>query len=189
MIKKYSLIFSFVLVIVILNILFTVKAKDYNCDMMQCFAPHSNDAGFFGVVYRAKLDVKHLQGVKYITVKNASFFRVFYSGDEVSRWYYGPSYASLHSTKLHKIFYLRDKHELRKTSFVEPIEIEINVVTNYRGCNEILLIRDESAVDRQCVQPPHKLGSYMFVAVYLLLPTFFILVLLGLRNKRHGFEK
>ena len=83
----------------------TRSSENRTCQPGDCISPPSKDAGRFGVVNRVKITPEELVNVISITVENTSFFRVIYSENYISQWYYSPSFSlntQLNSTKFFK---------------------------------------------------------------------------------------
>ena len=66
-------------------------------------------------------------------------FRVIYSENYISQWYYSPSFSLGHSTKLDKVFQMQDIHQLVKSKSGMPIFLEANTVGDFQSCPEVVL--------------------------------------------------
>ena len=173
-----SVLIIFVSVLIILIALFGKKDAE-KCISGQCTAVVSRDAGKFGSISFVSLSKDELRNIKSITVEKTSFFRIKNPEGLYSEWYYSPSFAEGHSTKIFYNFNVVTKHSLvRAIGHNKNIIIEINTVGNFGSCPEIILNDQYGISNRICVDLPTEKSAFKFFLAVVFLPTFISILFL-----------
>ena len=184
--KMKIFLYFIVTLLLSLYIFETRSSENRTCQPGDCISPPSKDAGRFGVVNRVKITPEELVNVISITVENTSFFRVIYSENYISQWYYSPSFSLGHSTKLDKVFQMQDIHQLVKSKSGMPIFLEANTVGDFQSCPEVVLTTSLGKEDRICLTLPKKKISFLFFYFAIILPGLSIyLIYVFVGRKRH----
>ena len=181
--RKTYIIVIFSAIVLLLN---TADMSDRTCEITECFVEASLDSGRYGNVYRKEIRLDDLENLRFISVANASFFRILYSPNQVSNWYYSTTFPLSHATKIHKVFKMPDTHEISLSQVKGPIIVEANVVTNFTGCIELDLIDSQGRTDTRCIPSGGTTSSYMLIVIYLLFPSLiiWIIIIANLRNRQ-----
>lgn len=179
--KDFWVILLFSAIVLFLNIVDISKDK---CELTECYVEPSLDAGLYGNLYRVELALSDLDNLRYISVENASFFRVIYSANNVSNWYYSSTFPKQHTTKIERFFEIPNLHEVLLTDVKGPIIVEANVVTNFIGCIEVTLINEQGVSSSRCIKTINHGSSYLLIVLYLLFPIFILWVITVKIKKR-----